>query len=299
MRLIILEGPDGGGKSTLAAALADEFKARVIHHGPYLGERRIAHHYLRSVYRALYGNQTIIMDRSWVSEPIYGAAMRGGANRISVHERRILERLALRADAVVLNVRPTFATCEKVWRSRRGEEYVNRAETLKAVYAGYFNLDKNESALPIIRYNREAATVNGVVTMLRALPKSPPPDEVPGIGRYRKGVTLLVGEKMGGEPLRRDLPFIGRSGCSPWLSELLDEHGVLESSLYWVNAFYLGVSTNLSFIEDLKPKTVIALGQTARFRLLESQHPFLFLPHPQFWKRFCYHRPYPLLEFLQ
>jgi len=134
--LIIVEGPDGAGKSTLARELADASGSTMFHYGAYLGEPVIAPHYFGAVCRALHG-EDVVMDRSWYSEPIYGAACRGGADRVSAAELRALELVAAEARAVVVLCLPPFEVCREAWAARRDREYVRLDAQMRTVYDLY------------------------------------------------------------------------------------------------------------------------------------------------------------------
>lgn len=141
MSVIIVEGPDGAGKSRLVERMAtlpgnrphDEFVTH--HHGAYLGETSIAKHYLASLHAGFVSN--VVMDRSWLSEPIYGAVMRGGVNRISDDELSTLEEAAINSKAIVILCMPSFGSCLNAWRSRRESEYPSEEGKLFEIYELY------------------------------------------------------------------------------------------------------------------------------------------------------------------
>ena len=152
--LFIFEGPDGSGKSTLigklTARLVELGRSPVVrHHGAYIGEGLIAHHYFDSVYEALNGG-CVVMDRSWLAEPIYSRAMRGGSQRLP-WEWEAFEHLAGQAGAVVVVCLPPFEACRAAWESRRASEYPDDEAKLRAVYDGY--------ARSIAKWSREYPTV--------------------------------------------------------------------------------------------------------------------------------------------
>ena len=78
MDLIIIEGPDGSGKSKLAKRLSADLKIPVIHQGPAPATKEECN---ERKYRACYYlTQDVIQDRSTlISEPIYGVLIRKDA----------------------------------------------------------------------------------------------------------------------------------------------------------------------------------------------------------------------------
>jgi thymidylate kinase len=138
---MIFEGPDGGGKSTAAKAFAEKTGATYVHHGPYTGENYITHHYLDSMVPALSGVCDVILDRCWISEPIYGAVHRNGKIRVSDTARRFLEHTAATLCVVkVLIYLPPYDVCLANFNRRRGQEYLDSARKLRAVYDLYNGL---------------------------------------------------------------------------------------------------------------------------------------------------------------
>ena len=85
-----------------------------------------------------------------------------------------------------------------------------------------------------------------------------------------------------------------KMGCSQWLAQQLDRGGVPESDLLWVNA-----DEDLSFIKELSPGVVIALGEAAHVKLAYAGVQSRMVRHPQYHKRFGGGSRYPLLDLLQ
>lgn len=308
--ILILEGPDGGGKSTLAAYLYENKGAVVEHHGPYPGEDDIALHFWlslrvadREIAKKLGGNTDrglYVMDRCWISEPIYAKA-KERENRIRVHHKRMLERYALSRRAAVVYCLPRFELCLEAWRARLGEEYLDQAGQLKQVYGDYVDAASRvralKTAVPSLVYNYEVHDPQVLLESARRL--APPKNLGPGLGRYSSRSVVLVGERQNG-PLG---PFVSfdRSGCSAWLAERLEEAHVSEDRLYWVNAIdrHTGRSTDPSFLEKMSPRAVIALGQSAESWCREAGVECRRVDHPQYWKRFHHHETYPLITTLK
>jgi len=81
--IIVLEGPDGTGKTTLAAKLVDDYNAKYIHAtwSPEL-EKGMDKYLLGNIHTAIAHSkdQLVILDRSWISEFVYSEVFRGGTN---------------------------------------------------------------------------------------------------------------------------------------------------------------------------------------------------------------------------
>jgi len=123
-----------------------------------------------------------------------------------------------------------------------------------------------------------------------------------GAGSYTKGVVLLVGEQTSHpEQNKYHIPFCSIKGCSGWLNTKLEEAQIPEEQLFWVNALNNdGSQADLRRIyDDLEPRAVIALGRVAERQLLKFGIKHEQVPHPQSWKRFNHHKPYPLINLLK
>lgn len=303
---VILDGPDCAGKTMAATTALRDLEATRFHHGPYLGETKIAHYYASSLTYQMRMEENVIMDRSWLSEPIYGGVMRGGNNRISVAHRRMLERLAWSTRSVTVIALPPWDTIHGCYMKRKADEYLNQIEKLEAVY-NKFQSAMLDYDLPTMVYNWEGENQRNLTERVYDL--APNYNMGPGIGHWHPGESILI---VGDRPSPRTkfdnaskgahLPFVSfkEDGCSGWLAEQLEEAKIPESKLYWVNAHGIHGKAQLpAFVGFLQPRKIIALGRSAaqwchRFRL-----PHEKIPHPQFWKRFHYNERYPLLEVLK
>lgn len=137
--IYILEGPDGAGKSTLAAKLATALGGAIIaHHGPYLnlGGHALAQTYLDSMLPALMGEQAVILDRSWISEQVYGEVYRKGS-RLTVEMQNTIEAAAADAGVAVIVCLPPLPAVLQVWEARKGQEYLTHQKAVTDVWHRY------------------------------------------------------------------------------------------------------------------------------------------------------------------
>ena len=153
--LTIFEGPDGGGKTTAAKKYAQGTGAIYTHMGPF-PERTdddLTQEYVNAMMPALLGRSHVVMDRSWISEPIYGEVHRSGANRITPRARGLLEMLARGlCDSLVVLCIPSYSTIRESFARRKQIELLADEAALMRVYDLYTRM---ETTLAISKYNRD------------------------------------------------------------------------------------------------------------------------------------------------
>ena len=302
-RLIILEGPDGSGKSTLAPILAQLYNGRVIHHGTYkdLDGPALARTYVDSLMPALVEGQTIILDRCWLSEPIYGKVFRAGADRLGPVVTAMLNRLAMRAGATLIRCDPGWDAAAASYQQRRQLELLKDLKQLRQVYDGYRTM---RTPLDWVIYDYTQPVMgNQRISNLRELSTPHPYRAIRTAGRWG-APAVLVGEAFG--ELKPDdhgyrWPFASFSaqGCSHWLTQHLLDGEVSERQLLWVNADQdLQWLPSYRWANRLEPY-LVALGEKAAKALLKLNLPFHHINHPQYHRRFRAAEPYPLATYLR
>lgn len=280
----ILEGPDGAGKSTLAETL----KGGVWHHSYYPDLREMFTQSVLSI-----TGPDLCVDRMYYSELVYAPIYHKMPQRYG-NMTRMLDRVIMGYDRVVVMCLPDYETCYKAWSSGREEMVTDEAE-FKKIYDAYTKLTINT---PHVYYDWTKESVDDLIEKLEAI--KPTKNTGPGIGSFEKGNILIVGDKPSNPIIGIDLPFVHLDGCSPWLADQLARTDVPESKLYWINGFGLnGEMTDPRFINDLEPSAIIALGSQAQRWCEIAGVPHLRTEHPQFWKRFRKHDPYPLVNILR
>jgi energy-coupling factor transporter ATP-binding protein EcfA2 len=129
---VLLEGPDGGGKTTLARHLAAKFGLLSVKNGaPNPGD------VLVDVYREQLQADTVI-DRSWPSEVIYAPILKRPALITNHQSAALFGELRAKGGRIIICLPPLF-TCEAAWKGRAGELFQDPA-ILEAAWKEYFEL---------------------------------------------------------------------------------------------------------------------------------------------------------------
>lgn len=117
--MIVLEGPDNAGKSTLGKQLSERFGGEVYHSS----DPKMSYEQLRDKMRAIIGDprRDAIYDRvPLISEGIYGSVLRG-VNRFNNHEGAGLWQLFAAAKPLIIYCRPTDETISVGLEFKPGE----------------------------------------------------------------------------------------------------------------------------------------------------------------------------------
>lgn len=174
-KVIILEGPDGAGKTTLARALSDQHHFSVVRsygttgYFPKLDSQQLYKKLLEVILDAARGWYPVVIDRSFLSEWCYGDVMRG-TDRLGLQGIQFFGCLCKLYDVKQVICLPPFETVlanwtekrKASWDSEKGTgDYVDAAAKLDKIYQNY-RLFAAESDL-FTRFNYLTDSVESLV----------------------------------------------------------------------------------------------------------------------------------------
>lgn len=135
--IIVLEGPDGTGKTSLAMNLRDYLGAEYLHLTYRWPEKMQLYHYAAIRWAAHKAQHSpVIVDRWWVSEIVYAEAYRGGSKFMKHYF--MLEHIANKIGVVYVMCLPEehdrYLAHYNELKGKRAEMY---DEGMEKVYQGY------------------------------------------------------------------------------------------------------------------------------------------------------------------
>lgn len=150
--LIILEGPDGSGKTTLATKISKQTGYPILHFAqPKTDEEKQG--MFDEYYKLARKNYTknVILDRCWYSEMVYGPIMRD-KSYITYPQMYLLEQQLCKHGAMLIYCTAHMST---LWDrcQARGESYVLAWETFRSICKEFDNVINNvPHHIPVVTY---------------------------------------------------------------------------------------------------------------------------------------------------
>ena len=275
MALVIFEGVDGAGKTTVARRYAEATDSHYVAFKEYpqlgAGYSRM---YLEAMLPAIMGHIDIVFDRSWLSEWPYADAYRNGQRRLTLHAQRVLERVALRCGVCVVLCNPGLDAVEESYKRRQQDEMLKNMDQVRQVYNAYFY---PHTALPIVGYDYTLySQEEGDIHLLSGIMKSrtqPIKAQVPVVGTQR--AALIVAGKYSHPVaecnLHTPIPFTDFNGAGQLsrLTSLLEETHVGEHKIMWVDTSW---EHSLELLGEYPKSFVLALDNDATKLALQT-HP--------------------------
>lgn len=273
MALVIFEGVDGAGKTTVARRYAEATGSHYVAFKEYpqlgAGYNRM---YLEAMLPAIMGLTDIVFDRSWLSEWPYADVYRNSQRRLTVNAQRVLERAALACGACVVLCNPGHEAIEASYRRRKDSEMLKSIDQVRQVYNAYSRLS---TALPVVYYDYTAyPEAEGDIHLRSSILKASPPampfmDTATGSMWAVLIVAAAYQHPVAECNLYTPLPFsdFNEAGQLSRVAALLEESHVGEHKTMWVDT----LDDNAATIFGNYPKSyVLALDEYSTLKALQS-----------------------------
>jgi thymidylate kinase len=148
---IILEGPDGTGKSTLAQHLNLMTGFPIQHRSKPETEEEKQQMY-RDYTAMVHNSDSIIVDRCWYSEMVYGKVMRDQSYIDPVEMLALEQLISINGGGLIIHCTDKV---DVIWKrlQSRGEDYITDFHKLAEITFEYEMLmHQRKHALPVLRY---------------------------------------------------------------------------------------------------------------------------------------------------
>lgn len=304
--IIVLEGADCSGKSTLGKFIAEQWGAQYIH-ATYRFPKQMFDYHTALIEKAIALSQTrpVVLDRWWPSELFYADVFRGGSKWPMCG--RLLDRVALKQGVVYVACVPS----NREWqlntfkaRADKGDELFDTNEAVADMYVDwakhmaprhdfmvYDVLTHGRNMFDFIdTLSEKAAYVKAM--LIKSWDESVIKDWA---GNSHQPLALILGDQANPKGRRTMWPFFEHGNSSLFLTEALEEAGVDEYDLAWYNTVdefgYARPELLASIYDKVKPHYVVALGSNASkvaqaAGLVNSDHGYRYIHHPSYLRRF-------------
>jgi len=300
-KVIILEGPDGGGKTTLAKKL-EAMGFKYEHEGPPPANTDLISYYLERLNRAIESSHNTVFDRLWLGERVYGPTARC-LDRIGHEGQKLFMRLHNSKSIVQFICLPPWNTVEENYTTKIKDptDYLKSLDKLQRVYQIYDTLARHyQWKVFNYRLNSVSQVIIETVTIKDVtLPKGT-------IGSC-SAKYLFIGDRPNHEYI--DVPFFALNGSSGYLNKAIEIAGIKEEDLALSNVCSPQGKIHLleSMLQSLPNlEKIFLMGNVAHEWFLKNGDmssklnvKTFSLQHPSYLKRFHGNNPQVMAEAIQ
>lgn len=289
--LIIIEGADKTGKTTLAKAIAARFNYQYHHFGPPKG--RPADEYIDFLLNL---KKPTVCDRFHLGELVYGPIFRDKIG-ITPLELLTIERVLRLKQTILIHAATDITLANERLHVSKQIELVD--DTRNIVAAKLFDdVVRTSNVTPLLRY--DGSNKRNLNNMLKQIQKlldnmRQTRTSYTGVGTIDGPKIVFVGEQVNKNVTWRGLPF-DRGLSSEFLAQTFKQAMVDEHKVYICNADKLALTEAKTLYH--KGTRFISLGKKADEKLNSLGILHTALPHPQWVKRFHHSQKYMYAEMI-
>lgn len=278
--LVVLEGVDKAGKSTLAEKLKEKLGFPVVHFGKPGPDPAIEYaEFLRTCGDA-------ICDRFYVGELVYGPLLRGKQSMTPLQIATI-ERMCRKVGMILIHVDPPYNLIAARLKLM-GDDLINAEQNAKA-YDMFSSIIITRHTGKIVRWTQGTTAqkvVNEISIMVDRdiLVYQRAKEFCTGIGTVLGEKIVFVGEKLSDKTTWIGMPF-DSGPSSEYLLKAMQLFAGEESTFYVTNSNTV-TKDEVDFLKSTGPTKFIALGNIAYSRLRALGITAAKIPHPGYWRRF-------------
>lgn len=312
--LLLLEGSDGTGKTTLAQHFVERYGAHYLHL-TYRFPNRMWTYHAAALHRAckLSQDRLVVLDRQWVSEGIYANVYRGGSRWH--HGGRMFDRVIQKHAGIYIFCLAidlgTYSERYEKLKTQRFEMYENTVDVARQ-YNALFNGHEWDIKYPGYVYDcarwqpfserRDAfgyaieiegqdKELFGETVLERLYERRSTQyrralslDDYNFLGHSAKARYVVIGDRINKTNRVIDYPWYAHKNSSLFLCEVWSKLGLRETDFVYTNANDFNGMTHM--YEMIKEgKTPIALGSEA-LKLAPHREDLIYIPHPSYGRRF-------------
>jgi thymidylate kinase len=311
--IIVIDGCDGTGKTTLAKAICDRFDGVYIHN-TYRWPTKMPLYHTAALHRALKLARTrlVVIDRLWMSEAIYADVYRGGSPW--PHMGRLMDRMIRKVGGVYILTQSPQGHKQKFeeLKSEREEMYDNVDEVRRRYqllfeggFAGHdrdyvqqlsvFGMRLRDDVLAY-RYDVEGRDIDVYIDMVvsvlqsRLLKQYEPALHLHTknfAGHLHEANIIFVGDKANSKMRAVSWPFYDFGNCSEFLADVQHELLFDETKAVYINAHDGNGPLYVNDCLRAKPfMKVVCFGNDAYETMSAFTRCIHKVMHPSFAKRF-------------
>lgn len=302
--IIVVDGPDGAGKTTLGNELVKLLGAKYLHLTYRWGSKMNLYHEAALFYilRAAQ-TQPVVLDRWWMSELAYANVYRGGSKWPLMY--RMFEKAAIRHSIVYVMCRPrdldAYVRHFQKLKAEREEMYSDKMEQVWANYAmieaklrswdhphlfSYDWMTHGHEVADVAKTINEFA--HDVAMDVHSVSKVPW-THLNLTGSWNHAKYLLVGDELKPKTRREVYPFFEYGHSSLWLMQTLEDLNKPEHDFVFINAKHHNQDETDATILKCRDKglRVVSMGHNAlkhldRIGVLADK----YIKHPQYYTSF-------------